>query len=53
MATEAEHLCPKCKQEQWYPLFEALSAKASDGLRCSACHHGLNGKSGRKAGEQK
>jgi DNA-directed RNA polymerase subunit RPC12/RpoP len=41
MATDVEYLCLNCGQTQWYSLFEGLSAKASDGLKCSNCEHDL------------
>lgn len=35
MATKTKYLCPKCGEAQWYSLFESLSAKAGNGLKCS------------------
>jgi DNA-directed RNA polymerase subunit RPC12/RpoP len=37
MATETKYICSECGQEQWYSLFEALSAKAKSGLKCPTC----------------
>lgn len=41
MATEVKYLCPKCRQAQWYSLFQALGSKAGGRLSCSSCKHDL------------
>lgn len=37
MATETKYLCAGCGESPWFPLFEALFAKAGKGLECSKC----------------
>ncbi len=37
MATETEYPCRKCRQMLWYSLFEGLTSKAGEGLKCPTC----------------